>query len=158
MRERLVMTNTCLDRLRPLLALALLVTSSGCSDLNNCSEGSDVVIDVEGGTNPDSLVYESAPTDGPLARFPAKRKLRFEHNLGVTPGLIQPTLSFAEHGTNGGKDGSISWPAGNSTLLDCVDSSVIVLRNDTCEDGFYVRVFAMAFPDGKTNDDSCSEE
>ncbi|HEX2877823.1 MAG TPA: hypothetical protein VHP33_41525 [Polyangiaceae bacterium] len=153
------MTNTCLGWLRPVLAFAALVTSSGCSDLNNCSEGSDLVIDVEGGTTyPDSLVYVSAPTDGPLPRFPAKRKLRFEHNLGVTPFLTQPSLSFAEHGTNGGSDGSIALPAGNSTLLDCVDSSVIVLRNDTCEEGFYVRVVAMAVPDGETDNDECSTE
>jgi hypothetical protein len=141
------------------LALAVLITSSGCSELNNCTEGSDVVIDVEGGTTyPDSLVFESAPTDGPLTPFPAKRKLRFEHNLGITPVLIQPSLSFAEHGTNGGEDGSISWPAGNSTLLDCADSHVLVLRNDTCEDDFFVRVFAMAVPDGETDNDECSKE
>jgi hypothetical protein len=153
------MTNTCLDRLRPLLALAALVTSSGCSELNNCAEGSDVVIEVEGGTTyPESLVFESAPADGPLEPFPAKRKLRFAHNLGITPFLTQPSLSFARYGTHGGEDGSISLPAGNSTLLDCVDSQVIVLRNDTCEEGFYVRVVAIAVPDGKTGDDSCSKE
>ena len=142
----------------PVVALAVLVTSSGCSELNNCVEGSDEVIVVEGGTTyPDSLVYVSAPTDGPLTPFPAKRPVQFTHGLGVTPFFWDSELSFAPHGTNGAGGGSISKSAGNPTLLDCMDSDVIVLRNDTCEDGFFVRVVVEAAPEGPTGDHSCTE-
>ena len=66
-------------------------------------------------------------------------------------------LSFSPHGTNGAGGGSVSASAGNSTLMDCMDSDVIVLRNDTCEDDFYVRVVVWAVPEGKTGDHSCTE-
>jgi hypothetical protein len=155
-RERLVMTNTCLGWLRPVLALVALVTSSGCSELNNCAEGSDVPIIVEGGTtDPENLVYVSAPWEA-LTKFPPKRMLRFEHNLGVTPWLVLPYLSFAEHGTNGSGGGSVTLASGNATLVECADSRVIVLRNDTCEEDFYVRVVAEALPDGETKE-TCGE-
>lgn len=141
-----------------MVTLAVLVATSGCSELNNCVEGSDEVIIVEGGTTyPDSLFYESAPTDGPLARFPAKRPVQFKHGLGITPIEWEAELSFAGHGTNGAGGGSISKSAGNSTLLDCMDSDVIVLRNDTCEDDFFVRVIVEAVPEGPTGDHSCTE-
>lgn len=153
------MTNTCLGRLLPVVALAVLATSSGCSELNNCTEGSDVPIIVEGGkTFPDSLIYESAPDDGPLTHFTPKRKLKFEHGLGIKPILIVPSLSFDKHGTDGGDVGNITLPSGNMTLLDCADSHTIVLRNDTCEEDFYVRVVAMAVAEGETDNDDCSKE
>lgn len=152
------MTNTWLRRLLPVVALGVLMTSSGCSELNNCAEASDDVIVVEGGTiYQDGLVFESAPTDGPLTRFPAKRPVRFTHGLGVTPWFWDAELSFVVHGTAGKDEGSISKGAGNPTLMDCMDSDVIVLRNDSCEDDFFVRVVVEAAPDGETGDHSCTE-
>jgi hypothetical protein len=151
------MTNTCLGWLRPVLALAVLITSSGCSELNNCTEGSDVPVIVEGGTTyPEDLVFVSAPWEGPLPKFPPKRMVRFEHNLGVTPWLVQPYLSFADHGTNGSGSGNVTVGTGNASLVECVDSRVIVLRNDTCEEDLYVRVVAEALPDGDTKE-TCGE-
>jgi len=149
------MTNTWL---RPLTALAALLVTCGCGDLDNCDDSSDTPILVEGGTtDPDALLFDSAPWGGPLAPFPAKRKLRFEHNLGVTPSLVKAYLSFAENGTNGSGGGSISEVAGNSGLYDCIDSHVVELRNDTCERSFYVKVVALGVPSGETDNDDCGE-
>jgi hypothetical protein len=117
------MTNFCL---RFSTALAALALTCGCSELNNCDESSDTPIRIEGGaTDHENLVFESAPWHGPLTPFPAKRKLRFEHNLGVTPFLTKAYLSFDEYGTNGSGGGSVAEVAGNSGLYDCIDSRVI---------------------------------
>jgi len=149
------MTNSSL---RLFTALGALALTCGCSELDNCDEGSDTPIRVDAGTtDQDSLVFESAPWDGPLTPFPAKRKVRFEHNLGVTPFLTKAYLSFAQNGTNGSGGGSLSEVAGNSGLYDCIDSHVIELRNDTCERSFFVKVVALGLPTGKTNDDSCGD-
>jgi hypothetical protein len=153
-RERPVMTNSTL---RLVTALGALAVTSGCSDLNNCDEGSDTPIRVDGGTtDQEHLVFESAPWDAPTP-FPAKRRLRFEHNLGVTPFLTKAYLSFDKNGTNGSGGGSVAEVAGNSGLYDCIDSRVIELRNDTCERTFYVRVVALGVPTGETTNHDCGD-
>jgi len=136
----------------PLVVPALLAVL-GCSALDNCPDSESARLVTDGVTNIDRLTYESKPWDGELDHFPAKSTLWFEHGLGVTPLNITPYLSFRKEGTNDSDHGSVTTSAGNQSLIDCVDSRFIVLRNDTCEPSFYVRLTADG--EGRDLGDEC---
>jgi hypothetical protein len=126
-------------------ALAALFALAGCSSLDNCPEGRDDIVavpDDQGHWDVANSYYESAAWDGPLDAFPAKTELSFTHHLGVTPLLVKAYLAFAPNGTNGAGGGSVAEVAGNEVLYECVDSNLIVIKNDTCERSFFVRVVA----------------
>jgi hypothetical protein len=137
----------------PLLVACL----SGCGALDNCPEGLSEPVRITTGTSDrDALTYESVGWSGPLDAFPAKSALVFEHGLGFTPALVEPYLSFKPEGTHDADGGSVALTAGNQSLIDCVDSSVIVIRNDTCEKSFYIRVFAYGVSKDD-REDRCSK-
>ena len=145
------MTNSCL---RLLAALGALATTSGCSDLDNCPDGRDpITIDRPGSTDKDAWIFESSAGWDAFDEFPAKTKLRFKHDLGV-PLAPQAFLSFKEKAIS---EGSFTEAAGNSVEFDCIDSHTIVIKNDTCERGFFVKVVAFGSPNGVMNDDRCGE-
>jgi hypothetical protein len=127
---------------RALLVAAALLGACACGDLDNCPDGADEPIVISDRTSdPENASYESAPWNQ-LDYFPAKTALIFEHGLGVTPKDVTPYLSFSKVGTADADHGSVTTSAGNQSLIDCVDSKVIVVRNDTCERSFYIRVTA----------------
>jgi hypothetical protein len=134
---------TSISRLRLPAMLLSIVCASGCSALDNCPDGRDPVSVLNGVTDKEQLIYESKPWGRDLDAFPAKTALYFRHDLGVIPPLVLPYLSFSPVGTANEGHGSVTVTSGNQTLIDCVDDRVIVLRNDTCEPSFYVRVVAM---------------
>lgn len=125
------------------LSTLALVVLSGCSALDNCPEGQAAIEITTGKSDPDAQSYESAAWRGELDAFPAKTALIFRHELGFTPLHVEPYLSFTKDGTHDADGGSVALSAGNQTLIDCVDSHVIVIRNDTCEKDFYIRVEAF---------------
>lgn len=135
--------------------LALVLTLLGCSSLDNCPDGQDPISIETGTTDTTALTYDSAAWDA-LDAFPAMTSVIFKHDLDITPSSIQTFLSFTATGTNGNGVGSVAESAGNQALIECVDSQVIVLKNDTCERDFFVRVFAVATPNGRRGDRSCS--
>lgn len=133
-----------------------LVFGAGCGALDNCPDGQKEPIDITTGkTDVDALFYESAAWNE-FDHFPAKTKLRFEHHLGVTPKLVKAYLAFNEHGTNNAEAGSFAETAGNQSLYNCVDSNVIILRNDTCEEHFYVKLVAEGASEWDLGDE-CSD-
>ena len=105
----------------------------------------------------DELYFESAPDRGPLTHFPAKTELMFEHGLGVKPLLYKAYLSFRPEGTADDGGGSISDAAGNAVLYECVDNKVIVIKNDTCERSFYVKVVALGASPSDDGKEHCGE-
>lgn len=122
------------------LILGLL---SGCGALDNCPDGqSEPILILGRKADTDEPIYESAAWNE-LDAFPAKTALAFEHGLGFTPAVVQPYLSFVPEGTKDADGGSVALSAGNQTLIDCVDSHFIVLRNDTCEKSFYIKLTAF---------------
>jgi hypothetical protein len=124
--------------------LVLGAALSGCSALDNCPDGQLEPIVIAGRpSSPEGQLYESTGWNDTLDHFPAKSALAFEHGLGFTPFHVMPYLSFSPRGTNGADGGSVALSAGNQSLIDCVDANVIVLRNDTCEKSFYIRVEAF---------------
>lgn len=128
--------------IRALVGLSLLVTSA-CSAMRNCPSGQDEPIVIDTGlTDTEKGTFQSAKTDGPLDAFPAKTKLRFKHELGFIPLNFKAWLSFDAGGTHGKDGGSIAESAGNQALFDCVDAHIIEVKNDTCEDGFFIRITA----------------
>ena len=145
------MTNSCL---RLLTALAALAVTCGCSDLDNCpDEREPITIDRPEATDKDVWMFESSAGWDAFDEYPAKTKLKFKHDLGV-PLSTHAFLSFKAKATS---EGSYTEAAGNSVEFDCVDSHTIVIKNDTCERGFFVKVVAFGSPNGVMNDDRCGE-
>jgi len=122
---------------------------AGCSGLDNCPDGQDPIVVTSGRSDDQNLFYESARWNQ-LDAFPAKTQLVFRHALGVTPLEVAIYVSFTRDGTKDKDGGSVSLAAGNEALIECVDSHVIVVKNDTCEKSFFVRVTAS----GKSTDDN----
>jgi hypothetical protein len=124
------------------LLLALLALC-GCSELDNCPDGShdteqEPVTTPNRVSDSESGVYSSSPWEGPHVPYPAKTLMRFEHGLETTPELVVSYLSFDREGTD------LTENAGNQGRIYCVDNSDIWIKNDTCEEDFYVRVAAWA--------------
>ncbi len=145
--------------MRLLAAFLALTATCGCSELDNCPDGSDKPITIDTGTTDQAnLSFESAPWGGPLDAFPAKRQLEFKHDLGVTPLLVKAYLSFSKVGTNESDPGSVTEVAGNEGPFECVDSKVIVVKNDTCEKSFFIRVVALGASPNSDTDTHCGEK
>jgi hypothetical protein len=144
--------------LRRFTALTLLA-ACGCSSLDNCPDEQPrrTIANEPGMTDVDELYYESAPDSGPLAPYTPRSELVFEHGLGVKPLLYKAYLSFTKEGTNEQDDGSITEIAGNQGTYQCVDHKVIVLKNDTCERSFFVKVVAMGRSPTDDGEDHCGE-
>lgn len=137
---------------RRALMLAGLGLLAGCSELDNCPDGRDPIVIDGGHSDPEAHEYTSASFGGPLDAFPAKTELVFEHGLGVAPLDVHTYLSFKAVGTNDERGGSVAESAGNQALIECVDSRVIVVKNDTCEPNFFIRVTASGVG---TDDGDC---
>lgn len=136
---------------KPLLALVLLsIPLAGCSALDNCPGGSDTPIVVDSGTTyPEARIYQSSEWDDALIPFPAKTLLRFKHDLGVRPEIVVSYVSFSSNGV-GASD--VTENTGNQGRIECIDAKEIDIRNDTCEEGFFVRVTAYASGEGSTEE------
>ena len=136
------------------------------NELDNCPDGLDPQTilpreasdDWPGSTDLETLTYESAPWHGPLDRFPPATKMRFVHDLGFAPKELDTFLSFTKEGTNGGEGGDVTENAGNQGRILCVDAHEIVIENDTCEEDFYIRVFAHAYGTESTDRKLCQRE
>jgi len=130
--------------------LLLVLALCGCSELDNCPDGSDQEVEITTGTTVrDPLMYWSAPWLGPRDPFPAKTMMRFRHDLGTTPELVSSYVSFKSEGYD------VTENAGNQGRIYCVDNTDIWIKNDTCEESFYVRVAAWA---SGTTDTPCTCE
>ena len=131
---------------RALTLLAALLLW-GCSDLDNCPDAPSTAIRVPiseasaggaGSADDSTGVYESSAWGEARVAFPAKTCMRFDHDLGTTPEIVTSYVSFERTGSD------VTENAGNQGRIKCVDSEQIVIKNDTCEDGFYIRVVAYA--------------
>jgi len=134
------------------LILSIACAALGCDGLDNCPSALAPVTIESGRTDTEAQVFESAPWSGPLAAFPAQSEVKFIHGLGSTPELVQTYLSFAAHGTNDNGAGDVSENAGNQGAVTCVDARMIVVKNGTCEEEFYIRVVAFASGSGSTDE------
>jgi hypothetical protein len=144
---------------RLLTALATLAATCGCSGFDTCPDARDriTIEHKDGTTDLTTLTFESAPASGPLTPFPANTEVMFEHGLGVTPALVKAYLSFKDGGTYDDKGGSIAEVAGNEAVYQCYDSKVIVIKNDTCEKSFFVRVVAIGQSPFSEAESKCGE-
>lgn len=120
------------------VAVWLVVSACACSSLDNCPEGQAAITVGGGKTDAMALTYDSAPGGREWHAFPAKTVLRFEHDLGQVPLPDKIYLSFSPHGPAG--NGSFSLASGNLALITCMDAHVVELKNDTCEEDFFVRL------------------
>jgi hypothetical protein len=150
------MTDTYFKTLTALTALAI---ACGCSELDNCPDAQErkTIPNEPGTTDVANLIFESAPDSGELTPFPAKSELMFEHGLGVKPALYKAYLSFTKDGTANAEDGSITEVAGNEAPFECVDHKVLVVKNDTCERSFFIRVVALGASPSDDGEDHCNE-
>jgi hypothetical protein len=134
---------------KSLICMLLLASAlTGCNELDNCAEeqnGQLITIDT-GTTHAEAQLFESAPWDN-LDPFPAKRLLRFVHELGTRPEIVTTYVSFSADGT---QHSDVTENTGNQGRIKCVDAHEIVVMNDTCEEDFYIRVTATASGEGST--------
>jgi hypothetical protein len=136
--------------LRLATALCMSGIACGCSALDNCPDGQDdIVIDRPEATDLDAMKFESSSGWKSFDAFPAKTRIKFKHGLGVVPFLYKGYLSFTEEATNGNGGGSFTEAAGDALEWECMDSDMIVIRNDTCESHFYVKIVALGASSGE---------
>lgn len=132
-------------RLGPLLATValfgagalLLAPQGGCS--GTCNTAGQAAIDYTGGERV-GAGWESTPIDGNWLDFPAGRRFRLMHHLGVRP-EPRAFLAFYQHplpAVDGGV-GNFSEAAGNEVIYEDVNEEYVQVRNDTCAE-FYLRV------------------
>ncbi len=138
------------------LLISLGLTSStaaslGCSD---CSVHGQAPVVYEGGTtNPSRTIYQSSAVEAPLLHFPQGRVYEFHHGLGAAPVTVDIFVSFCEqlgtceNSASKVAPDNVSLSAGNQSLIEAWDDEIILIRNDTCENNFYLRVVAIADPD-----------
>ena len=151
MRETPAMTNSGLR----LLSVLTLVATCGCSALDNCPDSRDpITIDRPDATDKVNWIFESSAGWEAFDEFPAKTELRFKHDLGV-PVVVQSYLAFTAQASNGAGGGSFTEAAGNEVAFECIDSHWIVIKNDTCERSFFVKVVAVGKPDADMTVDKC---
>ena len=137
--------------MRKFAAVSLIgLLSAGCSALGNCPpEGDDLYVET-GVTLEDAKMYYSSPSWGPRDKYPAKTTLHFIHNLGFTPEYMQSYISFEPDTSD------FSENTGNQGRWKCMDDRQIVIKNDTCEEDFYV--FVTAFGSGELHAPCTCEE
>ena len=128
MTIRIVLLSACLGLL-------------GCSDLNNCAEDEGEEVDADAShaiTDQTAGIFSSCPWEGPRNPFPPKVTVKFTHDLGATPEIVNTYVSFASKGSDQTEN------AGNQGRIHCVDDKEIWIKNDTCEESFFLRVVAHA--------------
>lgn len=137
------------------LLFAFCLTSSsyaglGCSDCR--VHGQDPIVYKGGKTNAARTIYESTPADEPMLHFPQGRTYTFYHGLGKVPYEAPIYVSFCEQPFNDASDkclsksNNVAPSAGNLGLFEAWDAEKITIRNDTCENNFYVRIVILADP------------
>lgn len=119
------------------LLLAAVASSVvfGCSP--PCETSDTEAVTYDGGTTANG-VYESSAIDGQYLHFPGGRRYALRHGLGTKPQLVDVYVAFEEYPL---KQNNISPAAGNQAVIEVVDTEIVQLRNDTCDD-LYLRVVA----------------
>lgn len=122
--------------LRWLLVAALLGNFAlGCSP--PCETSASEPVSYDGGTRANG-VYETSPIDGQYLHFPGGRRYALRHGLETQPQVVNTYVAFEEYPL---KENNISEAAGNQAVIEIVDSEVVQVRNDTCDD-LYMRLVA----------------
>lgn len=132
----------------PLFAAALIPvvvpTGLACSTClrENVQDG---VLYAEGRTVSGS--YESTPADGTWLHYPAGRRYRLKHALGVAGRCVDVLayLSFSATPLPAGKQGDTTLGTGSTVVVEQIGDDSITIHNDSCSD-FYLRVVASARP------------
>lgn len=94
-----------------------------------------------------------------MLHFPQGRTYTFYHGLGKIPLAAPVYVSFCEQLIPGGNDDCISksnnvaQASGNLALYEEWDEEKITIRNDTCENNFYMRVVIFADEDATTSNE-----
>ena len=121
--------------------------SSGCGATCDRNPDQPPVVYTDGITDLARGTYETSSWAGPYLDFPAGRTYELVHGLGQTPHDVVPYLSFdrcpmpepCEQGED--EVSNVTIGAGNQVVIEAVDDTRIVLRNDTCS-GIRLRVTA----------------
>lgn len=135
------------------LVFAFGLTSSsagglGCSD---CRVNGQEPIRYEGGAiNQSRTIFQSSRVGEAFLHFPQGRVYQFYHGLGRAPVTVDVFVSFCddlENPTASCRARNFAPSSGNLAVFEEHNDEMIQIRNDTCENGLYVRVVAIADPD-----------
>ncbi len=126
------------------LLLLLLLLPFGCD--TSCDAGeSDPIPWAEGRisvTEAGTLIYESTPLDGTWLHFPSGRRFSFPHQLGTEHLQVETYLSFRPRPFAEPDDdpGSMVAASGNLVVISESSAETVTVRNDTCENDYYLWV------------------
>jgi hypothetical protein len=121
------------------LALAAFVLI-GCG--SSCPPSERVVADGERWQTTERKSYRTSPPEGPFLPFDGATVLHVRHGLGQKPDFYQVQLSFSERPLQSGGGGS-AFAAGNQVVLQKIDETEIIFRNDSCA-SYYIQVTVSA--------------
>ena len=110
----------------------------GC-DTSCDKEDEDPVVHTTGITSPACTSYQSGRFDQPYLEFPKGRRLRFPHGLAQVPVLVKSYLAFEKTPLDT-EHGNTAESAGNQVIIEAVNDEFVVVRNDTCEEDFWLRL------------------
>lgn len=128
----------------PLFAsLALLAAGCEQSGCDTSLDGNPPV-DFRGGKlltdAAGAKVYVTSLADGEHLNFAGGARYRIYHQLGGTPTLVQPWVSFSPTGTKGGNE---AVPSGNMAEIIEINDQYVQVRNNTCGD-YWLRLVASS--------------
>jgi hypothetical protein len=127
------------------LCAACALATLGCGDTCQAGDG-ELVSFVDGQTNAAGTFYQTGPIQGPYLHFPSGRIFELEHHLIAAPNSFQALLSFDSRALLD-RANNVAESAGNQAVVDCIDSELIRIRNDTCAE-FYLRLEARVDGEG----------
>ena len=115
----------------------LLGCNTGCNKENADAE-------VRGGLlSPTCTSFQSSSIEQPYLHFPAGKRFQFHHGLRQTPLVVQSYLAFVPNPLPGDRNGNTAETAGNQVIIEHWNEEYVQVRNDTCEDEFYLRLVLL---------------
>jgi hypothetical protein len=122
---------------------ALFLSSLGlCGCQASCGESTEPVLWTDGIITP-SGVYLSTAIDDKWLHFPSHRSFRLRHNFGTKNVHFDAYVSFEEQPLNHGESqipSDFAVASGNILVETETNENDIVVKNDTCENDYYMLV------------------
>lgn len=123
--------------LRIVRRLACACVLAACTGIDPSSR--TVTLDELEHASVDQGIWQSAEWDTPWLAFPAKQSVTIEHELAITPRLVQVYVDFDRDKCDRDATDTALLASGTLARISQVNASTVTVRNDTKED-YCVRI------------------